>query len=66
MEEWDPYEFGMKILDTDYNSYLTLYHCREMMEEEGLKHFIAMSILVRDVDTFSGDKLDEVKSGLQK
>ena len=27
--EYDPYEHGMQVLDTDYKTYMLLYHCNE-------------------------------------
>ena len=35
MEHWDEfdhYEFSMRVIDTDYTSYMLLYQCREEFE----------------------------------
>ena len=69
MEHWDEfdhYEFGMRVIDTDYTSYMLLYQCREEFEgvedletafaaEDDHKrvHHQAISILVRDPSKIS-------------
>mmetsp|Transcript_1389 Transcript_1389/g.1835 ORF Transcript_1389/g.1835 Transcript_1389/m.1835 type:complete len:98 (+) Transcript_1389:518-811(+) len=36
--EFDPYKNGMRILDTDYTSYLILFHCNQQWLDEH-EHF---------------------------
>jgi hypothetical protein len=31
---YDPYQDGLRILDTDYSNYMVIYHCYEHDEEE--------------------------------
>ena len=48
MEEYDPYYHGMRILDTDYDTYLLMYHCNEDVDEVELYHTRSISVYVRD------------------
>lgn len=78
-DDFDHYEFGMRVIDTDYTSFLLLYQCRE--EYEGVDdietalttdkdynkiHHQAISILVRDPTSMSEERIEELIQTLKE
>jgi hypothetical protein len=61
LDEYDPYYHGMRVLDTDYDSYLLMYHCNEDFDEE-LYHTRSISVYVRDHGTDVTELIEKLKA----
>lgn len=61
LETYDPYYHGLRVLDTDYETYMLVYHCNEDVEEE-LYHTRSISIYARNPKTNIRDLIDKLKS----
>ena len=75
MIDYDHYEHGLRILDTDYINFMLLYHCIEDYPEvtdnetstdvhSKLTHQRSISILLRDPINFGKDKLQDLITSL--
>jgi hypothetical protein len=60
LDEYDPYYHGLRVLDTDYDTYLVVYHCNEDFDEE-LYHTRSISIYARDPKTDMEELIKKLK-----
>ena len=77
MLDYDHYEHGMRIIDTDYKNFMLMYHCiedyPEVTENETstdvhskLTHQQSISILLRDPNNYEKSKLDALIISLKE
>ena len=77
LRDYDHYQHGMRILDTDYTNYMMLYHCQEDYPEvtkdetsidihSKLTHMMSVSIYLRDPNSYPEEKMQELIISLKE